>query len=92
MIKFKNKVGWTVYRISAAECYSFGGLAICDDCNTFCPKGGYLVPVLNHFMCDKCYNDWNNRCKFYPEDLDFENSIIKYYENILPVTVSNTPV
>lgn len=91
MIKYKNRVGWTVYSISAGECFSFGGLAICDDCNTFCPEGGYLVPVLNHFMCPHCFHEWNERCKFYSEDVDFENSIIKYYEGILPV-VNNSRI
>ena len=92
MIKFKNRVGWTVYKITADECYSFGGMSICDDCGKFQPEGGYLVPVLNHFMCSDCFNDWNSRCKFYPSDIDFENSIIMYYENILPFSVSDVPV
>lgn len=92
MIKFKNQVGYTVYKITVVECYSFGGLAVCDDCNTFCPSGGYLVPVLNRFMCSDCFNDWNSSCKFYPEDLSFENSIMMYYENMFPVIDSPVPV
>lgn len=92
MIKFKNKVGYVVYRISAEECFTFGGAAICDECNKFCSNGGYLIPVLNHFMCDDCYNEWNSFCTFYPEDLDFERNICFYYENILPVIESSVPV
>lgn len=87
MVKFKNKVGCTVYRITAEECYAFGGLGICDECNSF-SSYGYLIPVLNHFMCPSCYREWNLDCKFYPEDLDFEASYIRYYENILPTFIS----
>lgn len=84
MIKFKNSVGYTVYRVTAEECYFWGGLSICDDCNEF-SSYGYLVPVLNYFMCPSCFCEWDESCVFYPEDLDFESSVIKYYESILPV-------
>ena len=89
MIKMKNHLGYVVYKISAEECFSFGGAAICDDCNTFCPQGGYLVPVLNYFMCAHCFWEWNESCKFYPEDLEFERNICYYYERILPVLPSS---
>jgi len=92
MIKFKNQVGWTVYKITADECFFFGGSSICDECNKICSSGGYLVPVLNHFMCVVCFNEWNSCCSFYPEDLGFEKSNIDYYERILPVVVSDVPV
>lgn len=91
MIKFINKTGYTLYKVTSEECYSWGGLSVCDDCNDYSSEG-YLVPVLNHFMCPDCYNDWNSRCKFYSSDVEFENSVIMYYENILPFTVSPVPV
>lgn len=91
MIKFVNKIGYTVYKITAQECMQFGGLGICDECNTF-SKVGYLVPVLNHFMCPKCYSEWLSYAKFYGEDLEFQNYYIRYYEGILPVVNSNIEV
>lgn len=91
MIKFINSTGYTIYKVTADECYSWGGLSICDDCNTFSAYG-YLVPVLNHFMCPSCYNEWLSFAKFYPDDLSFENEICRRYEKILPVIVSSVPV
>lgn len=89
MIKYKNKAGYTVYSVTSEECFSWGGFSICDDCGTLCPSGGYLVPVLNHFMCPSCFQEWNDSCKFYPEDSDFEFSICHYYEGILHCVPSN---
>lgn len=84
MLKFKTRVGWTVYKVTDTECYSWGGLSICDDCGKFV-SNGFLVPVLNHFMCIDCFNQWRSSSKFYPEDLPFERKNITYYESILPV-------
>lgn len=85
MIKYELPIGYVAYKISSEECFSFGGLSICDDCGTFCSEGGYLVPVLNHFMCSECFFDWLSRAKFYSEDLDFEQYWVRYYERILSV-------
>ena len=84
MDKFKVECGWTVYQCSSDENALFGGFGICDDCGTF-SKIGYLVPVLNHYMCSTCFLDWSKRCKFYSSDVDFERHYIRYYESIIPV-------
>lgn len=91
MVKFKLPIGYTVYRVTAEECLSWGGLGVCDECNV-CGPYGYLVPVLNHYMCPSCYHDWVLSCKFYAKDLDFERFYISYYEKILPVVYSPVPV
>ena len=31
MVKFKSKSGYYVYRVSSEECFSWGGLSVCDD-------------------------------------------------------------
>ncbi len=86
MIKSKISCGWTFYKTTLEEILSFGGLGICDDCGEFHPEGGFLVPVLNHWMCQKCFDEWKSRAKFYSSDLDFEQSYIKLYESHIAVT------
>ncbi|EFS20681.1 hypothetical protein FSBG_00178 [Fusobacterium gonidiaformans 3-1-5R] len=82
--KFKTKVGWTVYKIPAIKTTLWGGFGICDHCNSS-TDFGYLIPVLNHYCCEKCFRDWEKTARFYPEDLEVENKRIKYYENILNI-------
>lgn len=77
MKKFKSKCGYVVYKTTTIECIkTTDGFGICDECgktdNTL-----YLVPVLNHAQCPKCFNQWNEESEFYEEDLWFE----KGYEN-----------
>ncbi len=87
MIKSKVPCGWIVYRTSYSEILSYGGLGICDDCGTLHTEGGYLVPVLNHWMCHNCFEEWSSRAKFYPSDVEFQQHYISIYESRLPVTL-----
>ena len=84
MIKIKTKCGYTAYEVSREEIMLLGGFGICDHCNTP-SRTGYLVPVLNHWICPKCYAEWNERAKFYPEDLEVEARNCAYYESIIPL-------
>lgn len=84
MRKIQSKCGYTVYEVSAAEVTLLGGFGICDECNEFAPKG-YLIPVLNHYQCPKCYADWNERAVYYEEDIPHEQRVSEYYEKMIPL-------
>lgn len=56
MHKIKSKCGYTVYETTAFEVMRLGGIGVCDECNT-ASLNGYLVPVLNHYMCPSCYEE-----------------------------------
>lgn len=79
--KFKISVGWTVYQTTDTETQIFGGLGICDSCINS-SEIGYLVPVMNHWLCPKCFLEWASRANFYSSDVPFEKSYIDYYENL----------
>lgn len=91
MIKSKVPCGWTYYKTTFAEILAYGGWGICDMCGTVHTEGGYLVPVLNHWLCQSCFDDWKGRTKFYSSDVEFEQSYIKLYESRLPVTEEGEP-
>lgn len=80
MKQIKSKAGYTVFETTADDVTKLGGAGICDFCNCFAQKG-YLIPVLNSYICPKCYSDWDNSGKMYAEDLDVEKKRIEYYES-----------
>lgn len=84
MKKIKMDCGHIAYKVSRQEVMLLGGCGICDDCNTSA-ETGYLVPFLNRWLCPKCYEDFNRRATFYPEDLWAEECNSKYYESVIPV-------
>lgn len=84
MKKFVTPQGYTAYSCSATETTLLGGIGICDDCGKFAPVG-YLVPVLNHYMCLKCFEDWKHFSRYYPEDIPFEAKNADYYESRIPM-------
>lgn len=86
MRKIKSKCGYTVYEATAVETMRLGGIGVCDECN----KGsirGYLIPVLNRYMCPLCYEEWNNRAVYYAEDIPHEERVAGYYEKMIPMEV-----
>ena len=85
MKKFHLKNGLIVYESTAAEITLIGGLGICDECNLREPIG-YLIPVLNHWMCKSCFEDWKTRARHYPEDDYIEKRNADYYERFIPLT------
>lgn len=80
MKKFKSKCGYIVYETTPKECILItGGFGICDMCAKT-DKKIFLVPVLNHALCIKCFETWNERAVFYKEDLPFERVFQDIYE------------
>lgn len=57
MKKFTTKQGYIAYACTAQETTYLGGLGICDDCGKAAPNG-FLVPVLNRYMCPDCFKEW----------------------------------
>lgn len=84
MFKIKSKCGYTVYKATAFETMRLGGIGVCDECNTTSFEG-YLVPVLNHYMCPECYKDWDARVEYYAEDIPREQRTADYYEANIPL-------
>lgn len=84
MKKFTTKQGYTAYTCTAAETAYLGGMGICDDCGKSA-LSGFLVPVLNHYMCPDCFEKWQSSGRFYPEDLPSEARTAAYYEYRIPM-------
>lgn len=77
--RFQSPQGYTVLKMSLFECTSIfkGGAGICDNCGRAVLEG-YYVPVLNHYLCPKCYQDFTQRTPYYPEDAYFESYWLDY--------------
>jgi hypothetical protein len=89
MTKFKTSSGYLAYRATAAETTLLGGRGICDDCGEYAPEG-YLVPVLNHYMCEECFKVFEGCGAFYPEDIPHEQHTAAYFENRIPLEGDET--
>lgn len=85
MKKCKMECGLTYYEATRPEIARLGGIGICDECNEIA-ENGYLVPVLDHYMCEHCFEDFRKRAKCYPEDLSFEYRNCLYYERMIPLS------
>lgn len=49
-------------------------IAVCDSCAATINKGSYIyVPVLNHILCQRCFNDWQKNGEWYEEDNNHQN-------------------
>lgn len=71
--------GYYYAEVSLRECINWGGLGLCDTCNTPIVDGGYLIWVLNSCLCDQCFNAWLNRSKRYEEDLQLQYDNSEYW-------------
>ena len=81
--KFKIDKGYIVYKMSNIDAIGiFNGFGICDDCSSS-TRVGYYVPVLNHYMCEDCFNEWQKVCIYYEEDLWFQSGNVKIVDNII---------
>lgn len=78
----KTKSGYIAYSASRNEVATLGGYGICDFCNKT-DESGYLVPVLNQWLCPSCFEKWDAQAKYYPEDLNIEDRNAQYYERVL---------
>ena len=48
--------------------------ALCDTCMASIHNGAYIyVPVLNHILCQRCFNDWQKNGEWYEEDSNHQN-------------------
>lgn len=86
MIKYRLDNGLYYYKLDVLENNKMGGLCICDYCNSL-DVDGYLVPVLNSYLCKKCFYEWQKDCVHYPEDDEIEKEIMKEYESIDDIEV-----
>lgn len=85
MKKIKTKVGYIAYQTTIEETTKWGGVGVCDHCNKTADMG-YLVSVLNHWVCPDCYKEWDSTAIYYAEDIEVESRNADYYESLLPVT------
>ena len=84
MIKLKTENGHIAYLTSMSDLCRIDSLGICDECGK--PSlVGYLVPVLNHYQCPHCFDEWRADAKFYPEDTPVEKRRAQYYESCIPL-------
>lgn len=86
MEKIKIPNGLFAYRATAEDTFKIGGFGTCDDCGQFAAKG-YLVPVLNHYQCPRCFHEFKSFAKNYPEDLSFQQRTMEYFESKIPLGV-----
>lgn len=84
MEKFKMDCGLIAYRATAEDTFSFFGGGICDECGEFAPKG-FLIPVLNHYQCESCFHEFQDRAVYYSEDAEFEHRTAAFFEEHIPI-------
>ena len=77
-----NPKGFKIIEVSAEETFTWGGSGICDFCNGFFRMGFYIA-VLNSCYCKECYDTWNTRNTYYPEDDYFEEQAFNQYKEFL---------
>ena len=78
--RIENEKDFIVFKATAKDTEAMGGMGICDHCNEFAEEG-YLVAVLNHYLCEKCYQEFITRAKHYPEDEWYEKKNAKVWED-----------
>lgn len=78
----ENKKGFRVIKTSNTECIEWGGAAVCDHCNA-AASFGYLVSVLNHWICPECFDEWYKGAKRYEEDMPYEQRRMNEYKSAL---------
>ncbi len=81
MIKTKSKAGLVVYEVTAEDIKKLGGHGICDHCNNYA-KNGFLVAILNSYLCPSCYQKWDNQSQRYEEDIPIEKRREEYYDKV----------
>jgi hypothetical protein len=72
LIQTDHHTGYTYLPVSYYHVLNWGGLGLCDDCNTPLTDGGYLVFVLNRCLCPQCFHEWLARAISYEEDLQYQ--------------------
>lgn len=77
--EFKSKRGYRVFEVSREEILSWGGLGVCDSCNS-ARFDNVFIPVLNSCYCLECFDEWNKGHVFHPGDVAVQERIIKHYK------------
>lgn len=82
--KIKIPCGWFVYKLNKNELLKFQAVHclgnVCDLCNEHLSEM-YYIPVLNYGMCESCYMNWSMTAKYYPDDQNFEQQNIEWFES-----------
>lgn len=79
MRKFLSKAGLVVYEAKAIDTEALGGAGICDHCNFYSDKG-FLIAILNHYVCKECYEEWDKQSTYYPEDKPIEDKRVEFFD------------
>lgn len=82
----KIKVGEIeAYKATAMETTLIGGFGVCDTCNDYADKG-YLVPVLNRYLCDDCFKSFCTRHRYRKltnAEMHYMRIVEKQYESAI---------
>lgn len=78
----KTDKGFKIIKMRGCENIQMGGLGICDSCNK-ASTDGVLIPVLNMWFCEHCFNVWHKKATFYEEDVPYETRNVEYYKEVL---------
>jgi hypothetical protein len=68
--------GFKIIPVTLGHILGWGGIGICDSCNSFMPSGGTYVGALNCVHCEACFKEWHTRAKYYKEDQPAEQRFI----------------
>lgn len=80
----KLENGCIAYMIDAKETALIGGKGVCDCCNAS-PVFGFLVPIVDRFMCPDCFVSWLLNAEYDKSDRSFESYYCTKYESKIPV-------
>lgn len=86
---FKHEKGFLVINLNQEEARYLGfGVSegcICMQCNNIEKDDIYYIAALNDTMCPKCYNEFVEKAKWYPEDAKIEERNFNYYKTLLNI-------
>lgn len=64
-----TKQGYSYIKCTKEDCFSWGGMAICDSCGNFINEEVYLIFILGQACCQKCFQEWAKSASTYKDDL-----------------------
>ncbi len=81
MRKFKTESGHIVFELTRPEMTFIDSPGICDFCAAK-PSVGFLIAVLNEWICPACDEKWEAVAKYFPEDMEIEKRNEEFYDLI----------
>lgn len=65
-------------------------ICICDWCGRafLSSEKGYYIAVLNHWYCEKCFEEWKEHAEWFAEDVDYERKNFEFYAPRFGINVS----